>query len=135
VVLQETLLRAWQFAPRVTRDGGGNSLLRYALRTGRNLAIDHTRKTARLAPVAEVPEVPVPAVEPDHALQRWVRVCLEALPERAGLALRARLGDQGRSHDRDLAATVEMTLNTFLKNISRARRMLAECLAEHGIEA
>jgi hypothetical protein len=42
VVLQETLLRAWQFAPRVTRDGGGNSLLRYALRTGRNLAIDHT---------------------------------------------------------------------------------------------
>lgn len=134
VVVQETLLRAWQFAPRVKRDGRGNSLLRYALRTGRNLAIDHTRKHARDVDVDEVPEVPVAPVEPDPALKRWLLACIEALPERARLALMARLNDRGTRHDRDLAATVDMRLNTFLKNVGRARAMVSKCLAERGVE-
>lgn len=44
VVVQETLLRMWQVAPRVVRDGQANALLRLALRTARNLAIDDLRR-------------------------------------------------------------------------------------------
>ncbi|HEX8106410.1 MAG TPA: hypothetical protein VF516_01730, partial [Kofleriaceae bacterium] len=44
-VLQETLLRVWQVAPRFIPDGRANGLLRLAIRIGRNLAISEVRRT------------------------------------------------------------------------------------------
>ena len=52
-VLLETLLRVWQVAPRVERDGQPNALLRVALRIARNAAIDEVRR-ARVAPQSSV---------------------------------------------------------------------------------
>lgn len=133
VVVQEALLRAWRFAPRVERDGRGNSLLRYALRIGRNLAIDHLRALHDADPVPEdlaAEEAPVP----DPALARWIRICLEALPERPRAAIEARLRAQGGVHDRELAEGLAMQLNTFLKNVGRARALLVDCLAGHGVD-
>ena len=33
----------------------------------------------------------------------------------------------------DLATDLDMKLNTFLQNIGRARRLMAECLLRHGV--
>ena len=43
-LLQETLLRAWQVAPRHAPDGRPNSLLRLSMRIARNLCIDNARR-------------------------------------------------------------------------------------------
>ena len=48
-VLQESLLRTWQVAPRVVSDGKPNTLLRLAVRIARNLAVSERR---RLRPIA-----------------------------------------------------------------------------------
>ena len=44
-VLQESLLRVWQVAPRFDADGGPNGLLRLAIRIARNLAVSELRRT------------------------------------------------------------------------------------------
>src|SRR5262249_22247836 len=44
-VLQETLLRVWQVAPRFVNDGKPNGLLRLGIRMGRNLAVSELRRT------------------------------------------------------------------------------------------
>ena len=48
--------------------------------------------------------------------------------------LDARLGSGGGSSDDDLAERLGMRLNTFLQNFTRARKLLADCLREHGID-
>ena len=58
-VLQETLLRMWQVAPRVQPDGRPNALLRLAIRAAKNLAISELRKAkVRPAVVARFEELP-----------------------------------------------------------------------------
>ena len=135
-VLQETLLRTWNFAERVEVDGKGDSLLRYAARAARNLAIDKLRKQGRLQLVSlddrgEVGTVEM--AEPDPALRRAIRGCLNELPDRPQQALYARLHNEAAWPDRELASSVEMTLNTFLKNVGRARRLLLLCLKRRGV--
>ncbi|MCA9709041.1 MAG: sigma-70 family RNA polymerase sigma factor [Myxococcales bacterium] len=136
-VLQETLLRMWQVAPRVEPDGRPNALLRLAVRSARNLAISELRKAAvRPAVVADLERLPEPAVGPsgpDPLLRRVIAACRERLPGKPAQALRARLGDAGRP-DRELAATLGMKINTFLQNITRARALLTECLRKHGVD-
>lgn len=135
-VLQETLLRLWQVAPRVVPDGKPDSLLRLGVRIARNLAIDEWR---RRRPRAELPrevvedDAPPPEL-PDPYLRAAIGRCREKLPDKPALALSARLGDAGGSHDRDLAARLGMTLNTFLQNFGRARKLLLECLRRAGID-
>src|SRR5436190_1634058 len=51
-VVQETLLRVWQVAPRVEPDGNANALLRLGVRMARNLAVSETRRI-RARPVTE----------------------------------------------------------------------------------
>lgn len=134
-VLQESLLRAWQFAPRVERDGQGNSLLRYTARGAHNLAIDELRRQRRRSEVApeQAPEAVAPEVSPpDPRLAALLRTCLEALAGPPRQAMQARL-DAGGLADRELCGAVGMTLNTFLKNIGRARRLLSECLGARGV--
>lgn len=134
VVAQEALLRAWQFAGRVQPDGRPNTLLRYTLRVARNLAIDALRRSGRHPEAAldDAPEPEAPRVSSPDPLLRWAILdCLEALPPQPHAAMRARL--DGQRPDRDLAEEVQMSLNTFLKNVTRARALVADCLDRKGV--
>jgi RNA polymerase sigma-70 factor (ECF subfamily) len=138
-VLQEALLRTWQVAPRIASDGRPNALLRLAVRIARNRAIDEVRR-ARVEPTeldaleraahAEAPDDPV---VPDPLLRRLVERCREKLPPAPARALTARLEARGGVSDRDLAASLQQELNTFLKNVGRARALLVECLGRSGV--
>lgn len=139
VVVQEALLRAWQVASRVRRDGAPNALLRLCVRMARNLAIDEARR-ARLEPDSLPEEEALQALaarsEPqaDVFVLDAVRECRDQLPEKPAAALAQRLDEGGARSDRELAARLGMQTNTFLKNFGRARKALADCLRRRGIE-
>src|SRR5439155_19081137 len=82
-VLQESLLRVWQVAPRFVPDGRPDGLLRLAVRMARNLAFDELRRqrcdpasTAALEAALTAVESPPP---PDPILRRLIAVCRERL--------------------------------------------------------
>lgn len=137
-VVQETLLRAWQVAPRVVPDGRPNGLLRLALRAARHLAIDESRRTGRFvdvdldAPDETSHDAPTPSL-PDPFLRQQIAICWDRLPDKPRSALGARLESAGDSSDDLLAAGCAMRLNTFLQNVGRARKHLLECLEAQGI--
>ncbi len=133
-VVQETLLRMWQVAPRVVPDGKGDSLVRLAIRTARNLAIDHLRR-ARTRP-EEIEAIErrewVEPAPPDPLLRRLIHACLEKLPKKPRAAISARISASGGRTDHQLCEEVGMTLNTFLVNVRRARLAVAACLERGG---
>jgi RNA polymerase sigma-70 factor (ECF subfamily) len=141
-VMQETHLRVWQVAPRFVADGRPDGLLRLAIRIGRNLAVSELRRD-RLEP-ADVDGLEraaraweeAPGVEPsaDPLLRRAIEECRRRLPRRPAQALAARLESGGIEPDETLAARLLMRKNTFLQNVVRARRLLAECLARRGVD-
>lgn len=138
-VVQEALLRAWQFAPRCGRDGKTDGLLRFCLRAARNLAVSELRR--QRMPQLELDELerraeadPVAWAPPDPLLRARIVECRDRLPRQPGRALAARLLCQGGVADRDLAERLGMRLNTFLQNITRARKLLADCLRRLGID-
>jgi RNA polymerase sigma-70 factor (ECF subfamily) len=140
-VLQEALLRTWQFAPRHALDGRPNSLLRVALRIARNIALDEVRR-ARTAPLdddaleqafAAAERIADPEVAPDPFLRRVIDECKKLLPSRPASALAARLASGGGEPDETLAERLGMRLNTFLQNFTRARKLLAECLEKRKV--
>jgi len=139
-VLQEALLRVWQVAPRVEPDGRPNALLRLAVRVARNLALDEARRAGFRAPADEVEltalldrlagaAAPEP---PDPLLRRLIAACRAKLAAKPRAALDARLQSGGSEPDAALAAALGMRLNTFLQNVGRARKALAECLRRGG---
>lgn len=135
VVVQETLLRMWQLAPRFTPDGKPDALLRYAVRTAHNLAITEVRRNGTRDSI-DLPDAPeFGVVDPPPLstaeLREAVEGCLRELPRRPRSAMRARLREP---HVRDdaLADGLGMTANTFFQNIRRARLALLECLQRHG---
>jgi DNA-directed RNA polymerase specialized sigma24 family protein len=133
-VLQETLLRVWQVAPRFVPDGRANGLLRLAIRIARNLAVSERR---RLRPDREdhsAVEVEAPLVTPDPLLRQTIEDCRHELPAKPAQALAARLAAAGAEPDEVLAERLAMRLNTFLQNFTRARRLLAECLERRGVD-
>ena len=138
-VLQETLLRVWQVAPRVQPDGRPDCLLRLSIRTARNLAIDEARRARRATVDPGVLERALADAEqaaslespPDPLLFRAIRQCHAALPDKPREALTARL-EAGGEPDASLAARLGMRLNTFLQNVTRAKRLLLECLERRG---
>ena len=141
-VLQETILRVWQVAPRVRSDGRPDALLRLAIRIGRNLAVSELRR-ARLDPVeideleraaATLEGAPAPDRIGDPFLRQAIVECHHRLPAKPARALDARLESEGSERDAVLAERVGMRLNTFLQNITRARRLIAECLRSRGID-
>lgn len=139
-VLQEALLRIWQVAPRVERDGKPNALLRFALRVARNAAIDELRKRKALpADPAAIERAlheelgPTEPQTPDPALRRAIERCREALTGPPKAAFEARMASCGAVPDRDLARELDMQLNTFLKNFGRARAALLQCLQRAGV--
>ena len=135
-VLQEALLRVWQVAPRCRRDGRGNALLRLGVRIARNLAIDELRR-ARVEPVDES-ELEAAALTtvgaPDPLLRKAIEECRKALPGKPAAALMARVESAGAEPDALLAERLQMKLNTFLQNVTRARKLLAECLGRRGVQ-
>ncbi|HYQ14750.1 MAG TPA: RNA polymerase sigma factor [Polyangiaceae bacterium] len=136
-VLQETLLRVWQFAPRAQVDARGDSLLRLGVQIARNLAIDHLRRDQRLERAAreqafaddeETTDAPA-----DPLLRERIRDCVKELPKQPAAVLSCRLENRGGLPDETLAEQLGMQLNTFLKNFGRARRFLLECLERAGV--
>ena len=141
VVLQETLLRMWLLATRSGRElVGENASLRMALAVARNVAREELRRARRGSPVPlegleNAPELAVdPAPEPDPGLARAIRECFERLPVRLRSALLKRIAEGAFRSDRELAAELDLKLNTFLQHVVRARRSLAECLGRKGVE-
>lgn len=137
-VVQEALLRAWHVAPRVSSDGAPNTLLRVTLRIARNLALDEVRRCHTVAlgdddldaalPFATVDDLP------DPMLRAAIHDCSERLPTKPRQALLARIASRGGDHDTTIATRIGMRLNTFLQNITRARKLLADCLRRHGVD-
>ncbi len=136
-VVQETLLRMWvlsQDQERVLE--GENASLRFALGVARNLARAEARRFGRerLLPPENLPE---PAIEPeptaDPGLRRAILECVQKLAAKPLQALRARMQLSSLMADREIAARAGMTLNTFLQNIVRARKQVANCLERKGI--
>jgi RNA polymerase sigma-70 factor (ECF subfamily) len=71
---------------------------------------------------------------PDPFLRRIVLECRDELPDKPKQALSERLTSEGREPDQVLAKRLKMQLNTFLQNVTRARRLLAECLRKRGVD-
>jgi RNA polymerase sigma-70 factor (ECF subfamily) len=139
-VLQETLLRMWQVAPRVTPDGQPNGLLRLALRTARNLALSELRRQrvlgidpGELERAMERASEPCAGPPTDPLLRSVIAGCRDALPAKPAQALAARLESAGAARDEALATRLGMRLNTFLQNVTRAKKLLLDCLRGKGI--
>jgi RNA polymerase sigma-70 factor (ECF subfamily) len=134
-VLQETLLRMWQIAPRFTPDGNPNAFLRFAHRSCRHLAISELRRVRSSVSDADlVDQTPSePAAPPDPLLRRTIEICRDKLPRKPAAALEARMASQGAEPDARLAERLNMSLNAFLQNFTRARKLLAECLEKRGV--
>lgn len=133
-VLQETLLRLWQVAPRVELDAQGDALARLGVQIARNLAVDHVRRSRRLPLVEDETEDPgsdTPFADP--LLREVIRGCVEELPPKPRAALDSRLTSAGSEPDESLAERLGMQLNTFLKNFGRARQHLLQCLERAGV--
>ena len=145
-VLQETLMRIWMVAARCEPDGRPNSLLRFARRIAVNLALDDIRRrrggpghggathgVAAIDDSAAIDDLPDPAPPPDPLLRKRVDDCLAKLPRAPRRAIQMRIDAAGGERDASLAAHLGMRLNTFLQNVTRARRLLAACLERSGI--
>lgn len=135
-LIQETLLRVWQVAPRVNADGRPNALLRMAIRICRNLCVSDLRARREVVPAEDgMPDEgaydPQP---PDPLLRERLLVCIEKLPRTPREVLIARLDRSSMADDVTLAERMSMKLNTFLQNVTRAKRALEECLRRAGVE-
>jgi len=138
-VLQEGFLRVWQVAPRFAPDGRPNALLRFSIRIARNLAVSEVRRIRAAPTEAADLEIALAAAEdaphpPDPVLRGVIEQCRDKLPPKPRQALDTRLASGGALDDDDLARSVGMRLNTFLQNFTRARKLLAECLRQRGVE-
>jgi len=142
-VVQDTLLRVWQVAPRFVADGQANGLLRLGIRIARNLAISELRR--RKLEVTDIEAIEreavaaglvaaAPAPPADPLPRQRIEDCVRRLPRQPGRALMGRLGSAGAHPDAALADRLGMRPNTFLQNIARARKLLAECLERHGMD-
>ena len=133
-VLQEALLRVWQVAPKFVADGKPNGLVRLGIRIARNLAVSELRRTkTRPVEPADLEQVGAELRAPDPLLRRAIVDCRDKLPPKPREAFDTRLADGGARDDLELATSLNMRLNTFLQNFTRARQLLADCLKKKGV--
>ena len=138
VVVQETFMRMWLIAADRTKVlKGENASLKFALTVARNVAFEELRRTRldRFVDLAELDQMPEGCLNPelpDPALRKAIAECVDRLPRQPRKALKTRV-QGGHLPDRDLAQEANMKLNTFLQNIVRARKLLADCLEKRGV--
>jgi len=138
-VLQEGFLRLWVLAPTLELEGE-NASLRYAHVLMKNLARVEARRLSRetrldLEALDDLSAERIASdPSPDPLLHRIALACIEGLPRRPREALLARIEGAGGVPDRTLAQGLRMTPNTFLQNITRARRLMVECLERQGVQ-
>jgi DNA-directed RNA polymerase specialized sigma24 family protein len=138
VVVQETFLRIWQGANELSRRlEGENASLKFAFGVARNVAQEEWRRTRRYRwgdekLLDQLPDFRLAPELPDPALRKAIRECMDRLPKKPKAALNARIND-GDLPDRELAQELRMKLNTFLQNIVRGRKFMAECLEKRGV--
>lgn len=138
--LQETFLRMWLARQNPERSlVGENASLRFTLRVARNVALEEVRR-ARLEHLVALDDIDPsaePSIDPtppsDPGFLRAIKDCLSRLRGKPRDALLARLARGHELHDRDIAATLGMAVNTFLQNVVRARRDVAACLEGKGL--
>jgi RNA polymerase sigma-70 factor (ECF subfamily) len=142
-IVQEALLRVWLAARRFVDDGRGNGLLRLAIRIARNLTISELRRRRLGAPEIDLagptgivgePGYADPEPPSDPLLRQRIVDCIGRLPRQPGRALAVRLESAGLQPDTVLAERLGMTLNTFLQNFTRARKLVAKCLERYGVD-
>src|SRR5262245_66681860 len=97
-VLQETLLRVWQVAPRFVADGRPNALLRMGHRIAHNLAISELRRRREQLSEPGEPADRPPRL-PDPMLREVIAKCRELLPHKPAQALLLRLSSSGGEPD------------------------------------
>ena len=142
-VLQESLVRVWQVTPRFVPDGRPDALLRLAIRIARNLAVSELRRNRidlvdpeflerALADAERLTSGPDSGSDP--ILRQAIEECRRTLPRKPADAIQARIESGGAEPDAVLADRLGMRRNTFLQNITRARRLLAACLRRRGID-
>lgn len=135
-VVQEALLRVWQVARSVKPDGRPNALLRMAVRISRNLCVSELRHRREVVSAEDgLPDEASYEPElPDPLLREYIQFCLKKLPSKPREVLLARLAASGGADDIALAEKLAMKVNTFLQNVTRARKALEECLRRSGVE-
>lgn len=74
-----------------------------------------------------------PPEAPDPLLRRLIGACREKLARKPRAALDGRLLASGAEPDSAVAERLGMRTNTFLQNITRARKALLECLRRAGV--
>jgi RNA polymerase sigma-70 factor (ECF subfamily) len=108
-----------------------------SLRIAKNLAIDEIRKRREEPgePDEHANEMSLNAElsVPDPLLRHRIAECLQKLPAQPSMALQARIFSEGAEPDAILAERCQMRPNTFLQNVTRARKLLAQCLQTFGI--
>jgi DNA-directed RNA polymerase specialized sigma24 family protein len=138
VVVQETFMRMWLVAAERTKIlEGEHASLKFVLAVGRNVALEEVRRGrldrfVDLEKLDQLPEGSLNPELPDPALRKAIAECIDRLPRQPRKALKARI-QEGHLPDRDLAQEARMKLNTFLQNIVRARKLLADCLERRGV--
>jgi RNA polymerase sigma factor (sigma-70 family) len=148
-VVQETALKVWQHAAAITPDGRTAFLFRWA----RTVALNAARTGARRAthPAAgyrrddgrsnhrtdrhdETKDHDDRDRRIDPYLQDRIKRCVERLPPDQRRVLKARIDDEGRRADRDLAEALGITFDSIRQNLSRARKSLEKCLGSFSID-
>jgi DNA-directed RNA polymerase specialized sigma24 family protein len=139
---QEALMRIWQGAGQFKPDGQPNGLLRLAITIAQNLARSEMRRNR--VDFVEVEDLERAAralddgafavVVADPRLRAIIQGCLGELPPKPAAALAARIANDGADPDHLLAERLGMKINTFLQNLTRARKLMAECLRRHRVD-
>ena len=138
--LQETFLRMWIASQDHERTfTGENASLRFTLRVARNVALEEVRraKLDHLVALDDLDPSSEPSIDPappsDPGLMSAIKDCVSRLRGKPRDALLTRLTRGHEMHDRDVAASLGMAVNTFLQNVVRARKLVAACLEGKGL--
>ena len=138
--LQETFLRMWIATQDRAREfEGENASLRFTLRIARNVALEEVRRARldHLVALDDLDPSSEPSINPtppaDPGLLRAIKDCVSRLRGKPRDALLNRLARGHEMHDRDIAASLGMAVNTFLQNVVRARKLVAACLEGKGL--
>ena len=133
-IVQEAFLRTWQVVPRMVAEGRTDGLVALVSRIAKNLALDELKRRRESPLGAPEDDLRVESSDADPLLRQLIARCFDELPAQPRSALHARLDNDGAEPDGVLAARCNMKPNTFLQNVSRARKLLAECLRGRGVE-